>query len=150
MTSKFVAPSTGLFSAYSCSKQGIAPGGGGVPCWRMWAVWPVWAIFCTLGNHSKLSATINLQKFPTFIGNFIVKVSISFIFLVKWFLGNFYRHLAIFIWSHWMWVQYTCLIECRLPPLDVYVAVCLVLTKTSMPNQWHMYKSWKLGRPDWK
>ena len=28
-----------------------------------------------------------------------VKVSKSFIFLVKSFLGNFYRHLAIFIWS---------------------------------------------------
>ena len=27
-------------------------------------------------------------------------VSKSFIFLVKSFLGNFYRHLAIFIWSH--------------------------------------------------
>ena len=26
---------------------------------------------------------------------------------MKWFLGNFYRHLAIFIWSHWslhLWV----------------------------------------------
>ena len=30
-----------------------------------------------------------------------VKVSKSIIFLVKSFLGNFYRHLAIFIWSHW-------------------------------------------------
>ena len=30
-----------------------------------------------------------------------VKVSKSLIFLVKSFLGNFYRHLAIFIWSHW-------------------------------------------------
>ena len=28
------------------------------------------------------------------------KVSKSFIFLVKSFLVNFYRHLAIFIWSH--------------------------------------------------
>ena len=30
-----------------------------------------------------------------------VKVSKSIIFIVKPFLGNFYRHLAIFIWSHW-------------------------------------------------
>ena len=30
-----------------------------------------------------------------------VKVSKSLIFLVKSFLGNFYRHLAIFYWSHW-------------------------------------------------
>ena len=32
-----------------------------------------------------------------------VKVSKSFIFLVKSFLGNFYRHLATFYWSHWVW-----------------------------------------------
>ena len=30
-----------------------------------------------------------------------VKVSKSVIFLVKSFLGNFYRHLVIFYWSHW-------------------------------------------------
>ena len=30
-----------------------------------------------------------------------VKVSKCFIFLVKSFLGNFYRHLATFYWSHW-------------------------------------------------
>ena len=28
-------------------------------------------------------------------------LSKSIIFLVKLFLGNFYRHLAIFFWSHW-------------------------------------------------
>ena len=33
---------------------------------------------------------------------FFVKVSKSLIFLLKSFLGNFYRHLAIFFWSHWM------------------------------------------------
>ena len=26
------------------------------------------------------------------------------------------------------WVQYICLVGCRLPPLDGYVAACLVLT----------------------
>ena len=31
-----------------------------------------------------------------------VKVSKSFIFLVKSFLGNFYRHLTTFYWSHWL------------------------------------------------
>ena len=30
-----------------------------------------------------------------------VKVSKSLIFLMKSFLGNFYRHLALFIWSRW-------------------------------------------------
>ena len=32
-----------------------------------------------------------------------VKVSKSFVFLVNTFLGNFYRHLATFYWSHWSW-----------------------------------------------
>ena len=52
-----------------------------------------------LGKFSKHLATINLPKSPTFLGNF-VKVSKSLIFLVKSFLGNFYRHLAFFYWSH--------------------------------------------------
>ena len=33
-------------------------------------------------------------------------MSISFIFLVKSFLGNFYRHLAIFFWSHWCYDRF--------------------------------------------
>ena len=40
-------------------------------------------------------ATINLPKSPTFLA-FYVKVSKSFIFVMKSFMGNFYRHLAIF------------------------------------------------------
>ena len=38
-----------------------------------------------------------------------VKVPKSFIFLVKSYLGNFNRHLAIFIWSHLqvMWLVFT-------------------------------------------
>ena len=44
-------------------------------------------------------ATIILPKSPPLLGNF-VKVSKSFIFLVKSFLYNFYRHLATFFWSH--------------------------------------------------
>ena len=58
-------------------------------------VWPDWAIYWTLGPFLKPLATINLPKSHTFLGNF-VKVSKSFIFLVKLFLGKFYRHLAIF------------------------------------------------------
>ena len=34
-----------------------------------------------------------------------VKVSKSLIFIVKSFLGNFYRHLVIFYWSHWFGVN---------------------------------------------
>ena len=54
-----------------------------------------------LGNFLKPLATINLAKSPTFLGNFCKGVKI-YIFLVKSFLGNFYRHLALFIWSHWL------------------------------------------------
>ena len=54
-----------------------------------------WTIYRALGNFLKPSATINLPKFLTFLGIF-VNVSISIIFLVKLFLGYFYRHLAIF------------------------------------------------------
>ena len=58
--------------------------------------------FLHFGNFFKPLATINLPKSLTFLGNFL-KVSKSIIFLVKSFLGNFYRYLAIFIWSHCLW-----------------------------------------------
>ena len=45
-------------------------------------------------------ATIDLPKSPTFLGKFRKGVKI-YHFLVNSFLGNLYRHLAIFIWSHW-------------------------------------------------
>ena len=48
------------------------------------------------GQLWKLFAKINLPKSSTFLG-----VSKSIIFLVKSFLGNFWRHLAIYFWSHW-------------------------------------------------
>ena len=48
-----------------------------------------------------LLATINLPKSLTFLRIFFVKVSKSIIYLLKSFLGKFYRHLAIFFWSHW-------------------------------------------------
>ena len=59
------------------------------------SVWPDWAIYWTLSNFLKPLATINLPKSPTFLGNFCKGVEI-FIFLVRSFLGNCYRHLAIF------------------------------------------------------
>ena len=68
---------------------------------RWWyPMWPDWVIYCTLGNFSKPVVTIILPKLPTFLGIF-VKVSKSLIFLVKSFLGNFYRNLVTFYWSHW-------------------------------------------------
>ena len=51
--------------------------------------------FCTLGNHSKLVATIILSKSPTLVGNFCKGVKIIH-FPIEIIFGNFYRHLAIF------------------------------------------------------
>ena len=51
------------------------------------------------GNNSKPVATIILPKLPTLLGNFCKGAKIIH-FLIKSYLGNFYRHLAIFIWSH--------------------------------------------------
>ena len=63
------------------------------------SVWPDRVIFWTLGNFSKPVAKISLPKSPTFLTN-SCKVSKFLFFLVKSFLGNFYRHLATFHWSH--------------------------------------------------
>ena len=68
------------------------------------AVWPDWAIYWTLWNFSKPLAAINLPKSPTFLGNFFEGVK-NYHFLVISFLGNFYRHLAIFFRSHWFSVK---------------------------------------------
>ena len=57
------------------------------------------AIFWTLGNFLKPLATNTLPKSCTFLGNFCKGAKI-YHFLVKPFLGNFYRDLAIIIWSH--------------------------------------------------
>ena len=62
-----------------------------------------------IGQFFALWATIQCRWQQLFYPNCIhceaifVKVSKSFIFLVKSYLGNFYRHLTIFIWSHWVW-----------------------------------------------
>ena len=69
------------------------------PCTNLPAVWPDWAIYCTLGNFFKPFATINLPKSPTFLGNFCKGV-IIYHFTTEIIFGNFYRHLAIFFWSH--------------------------------------------------
>ena len=65
------------------------------------AVRPDWAIYLTLGNFSKPGATICLSKSPTVQGNFCKGVKI-FNFSSEIILGNFYRHLATFYWSHWL------------------------------------------------
>ena len=58
------------------------------------AVSPDWAIYWTFGNFSKPQEQLICPK--------------SFIFLVKSFLGNFYRHLAIFYQSHCSKVSTCC------------------------------------------
>ena len=54
-----------------------------------------------IGRFIGLWATfyINLPKSPTFLCNFCKGVKICH-FIGKSFLGNFYRQLAIFFWSH--------------------------------------------------
>ena len=63
-------------------------------------VWPDWAIYCSFGNFSKPVATIILPKSCHNFEAIFVKVLKSFIFLVTSFLGNFFRYLATFYWSH--------------------------------------------------
>ena len=48
-----------------------------------------------MSNFLKPLAIIDLPKFPSFLDNFCKDVKI-YHFLVESFLGNFYRHLAIF------------------------------------------------------
>ena len=55
--------------------------------------------FCFLGKHSKLMASIILPKLPTLVGNFCKGVKIIH-YSSEIILGNFYKHLAIFYWSH--------------------------------------------------
>ena len=66
-------------------------------------MWPDWAIYWTLGFFSKPLATINLPQSPT-IDNFCKGVQ-NLILQVKLLLGTFYRHLAIFYWSHWRYLM---------------------------------------------
>ena len=81
------------------------------------ALWPELAIFCTLGNFLKPWETINLPKSPTFLDNFCKGVKI-FNFLVKSFLGNFYRHLEIFFLSHCSVGKLADHLTTTWPPLD--------------------------------
>ena len=61
-----------------------------------------------IGRFIGLSATFQSLWQQEFYPNFqhsqaiFVKMSKSLIYLVKSFLGNSYRHLATFYWSHWL------------------------------------------------
>ena len=73
------------------------------------AVWQDGSIYYTLGNFLKPLAAIILPKLPTFLCNFLYR---SMIFLVKSFLGNFYRHLVTSYWSHWLTWYMLLLLHC--------------------------------------
>ena len=62
-------------------------------------VWPDWTIYCTLGNFSKPVTTIILGKMKHF--RQFLKVSKSFIFLVKSFLALFIDIWWFFLWPRW-------------------------------------------------
>ena len=57
------------------------------------------------GQHFKAFGNILFAQIYLHSHSIFVKVSKSLIFLVKSFLGNFYKHLAIFYWSHWRQVS---------------------------------------------
>ena len=78
-----------VFPTYLCSFCLLQP------------VWPDWAIYWTLGKFLKPLATIYLPKSPTFLGKFWKGVKI-YHFSSEIIFRKLYRHLAIFIWSHWL------------------------------------------------
>ena len=59
---------------------------------RLGDLWDFGQLFKAFGNNSIAQISHILRQF--------FKVSKPIIFLVKSFLGKFYRHLAIFFWSH--------------------------------------------------
>ena len=66
----------------------------GISVTRFGDLLDLWQLFKAIGNNQ-------FSPISPILRQIFVKVSKSFIFLVKPFLGDFYRHLAIFIWSHW-------------------------------------------------
>ena len=64
-------------------------------CWCIQPVWPDWVIFGIWATFYSLRQQLICPNF-LILKQLFVKVSKSIIFLVKSFLGNFCRHLAIF------------------------------------------------------
>ena len=62
---------------------------------------PRFGDFVHFGQPFKAGGNNNFTQITHIVRGIFVKVSKSFIFLVNSCLGNFYRHLTIFIWSHW-------------------------------------------------
>ena len=57
--------------------------------------------FGDLLHFGQIFKACGINYFALHFYTIFVKASKTFIFLVKSFLGNFYRHLATFFWSHW-------------------------------------------------
>ena len=124
---------------------------------QAWAVWPDWAIYWTLDKFLKPWAAIKFPNLPHSWAIF-VKVSKSIIFLVKSFLGNFYRHLAIFFWSHWAWAWLATMQRQKQPWFnsfcDQWVVVVVVMVAEDekkaaclfglIPDFVHTQKSWRI------
>ena len=68
---------------------------------RLTTVWPDWAIFGLCAIFQSLWQQLFVQNRQHFEALF-VKVSKSFLSLVKIIFGNFYRHWATFYWSRWL------------------------------------------------
>ena len=66
-------------------------------------VWPDWTIYCIFGQLFKVCGNNYFAQIAHIIWQFLQK---SLIFLVKLFLGNFYRRLATFYWSHCSYYSY--------------------------------------------
>ena len=81
----------------NCQRIGAISNSRGAPFFALWATFQSqWQpLFCPNSTHFKA---------------IFVKVTKSFIFLVKSVLGNFYRHLATFYWSHWYLATYKLII----------------------------------------
>ena len=56
----------------------------------------LWQLFKASGNNYFVQIAHILRQL-------LLRCPKSFIFTLKYFLGNFYRHLAIFYWSLWLW-----------------------------------------------
>ena len=92
----------------------------------LWPVWPDLAIYWTLGFFLKPLVTIDLPKSHPFLGNFCKGVkTIHFSSEIQ--LGQLNRHLANFIWSHWLWPIFWSFNMCMKSPLQskIEISACL-------------------------
>ena len=78
-------------------------------------------------------AKISLPKSLTFLGNFCKCVKI-FNFSGEIIFGHFYRHLAIFYWSHWLGHTFNTFP----PPSDAFVSTVQIFCITQMIQLWHL------------